>query len=132
MIAIYARVSTDEQALHGASLMTQVAECRKHIGPTTETIIEFIDPGESGITLDRPQLVALREQIGHGVIQRLVILDPDRLSRKLVHQLLLTEEFERAGVSLEFVNFEWEQTPEGRLFYSLRGAVAEFEREKIR
>lgn len=132
MIAIYARVSTDEQAIHGVSLMTQVADCRKHIGPTTETITEFIDAGESGITLDRPQLIALRERIGQGAIQRLVILDPDRLSRKLVHQLLLTEEFERAGLSLEFVNFEWEQTPEGRLFYSLRGAVAEFEREKIR
>lgn len=132
MIAIYARVSTEEQALHGASLAAQVAACRDFIGSTTEPIQEFIDAGESGADLDRPQLAALRHAIQAGRVQRVVILDPDRLSRKLVHQLLLTEEIERAGVTLEFVNFTWQDTPEGRLFYSLRGAIAEFEREKIR
>lgn len=132
MIAIYARVSTEEQALHGASLETQVAACRAHVGPTDELIQEFIDGGVSGIILERPQLTALRNAAERGDLHRLIILDPDRLSRKLVHQLLLTEEFERRGVILEFVNFEWQQTPEGRLFYSLRGAISEFEREKIR
>ncbi len=132
MIAIYARVSTEEQALHGASLISQVEACRQHLGSPADTIQEFVDGGESGATLDRPQLAKLRQAIAQGQVSRLVIYDPDRLSRKLVHQLLLTEEFERAGVSLEFVNFEWEQSPEGRLFYSLRGAISEFEREKIR
>ena len=132
MIAIYARVSTEEQAVHGASLESQVQACRQHIGATEKTIQEFVDAGVSGVTLDRPQLANLRQFIAQGQVVRLVVYDPDRLSRKLVHQLLLTEECEHAGVVLEFVNFEWEQTPEGRLFYSLRGAIAEFEREKIR
>ena len=132
MIAIYARVSTEEQAVHGASLESQIQFCREHVGLTSETIQEFVEAGESGATLDRPQLSHLRQLIAQGQISRLVIYDPDRLSRRLVHQLLLTDEFERAGVSLDFVNFDWEQTPEGRLFYSLRGAISEFEREKIR
>ncbi|WP_053958440.1 recombinase family protein [Sulfobacillus thermosulfidooxidans] len=132
MIAIYARVSTEEQAQHGASLAAQVAACRHHLGSVTEPVQEFVDGGESGADLDRPQLMALRAAVAAGQVSRIVILDPDRLSRKLVHQLVLTEEFERAGVTLEFVNFAWQDTPEGRLFYSLRGAIAEFEREKIR
>ncbi|MDA8206996.1 MAG: recombinase family protein [Thermaerobacter sp.] len=133
MIAIYARVSTEEQAQHGASLTAQVEACRARLASTaTESVQEFVDGGVSGSTLDRPALQALREAVADGRVRRIVVLDPDRLSRKLAHQLLLTEEWERAGVSLEFVNFTWADTPEGRLFYALRGAISEFEREKIR
>lgn len=38
----------------------------------------------------------------------------------------------RAGARLEFISFDWEDTPKGRVFYAVRGAVAEYEREKIR
>lgn len=131
MIAIYARVSTEEQAVHGAGLAAQIAACRERV-PEGAEVEEFVDAGVSGMTLDRPALQALRRRVADGAVHRIIILDPDRLSRRLAHQLLLTEEWERAGVTLEFVNFEWQDTPEGRLFYSLRGAVAEFEREKIR
>ncbi|MFZ5767416.1 MAG: recombinase family protein, partial [Bacillota bacterium] len=65
-------------------------------------------------------------------VDLVVVYDPDRLARNLSHQLLLTEEFEQAGVRLEFVDFEWRDTPEGKLFYSLRGAIAEYEKEKIK
>ncbi|MGC8488927.1 MAG: recombinase family protein, partial [Clostridia bacterium] len=70
--------------------------------------------------------------VGTRAVDTVVIYDPDRFARRLSHQLLLTEEIERAGVALEFINFEWQDTPEGKLFYSMRGAIAEYEREKIR
>lgn len=133
MIAIYARVSTEEQAQHGASLAAQIEACRSRISSEElGSVREFVDAGVSGSTLDRPALQELREAMANGLIRRVIVLDPDRLSRKLAHQLLLTEECERLGVSLEFVNFQWADTPEGRLFYALRGAISEFEREKIR
>ncbi len=130
--ATYRRVSSEEQALHGFSLEAQKEACwnkAKEIGATS--ILEFADEGETGKILDRPGLEALRQAVEDGLIDCVVILDPDRFSRKLSHQLLLTEEFEKAGVELVFVNFEWEDSPEGRLFYSIRGAVSEYEREKI-
>lgn len=131
-VAIYIRVSTDEQALHGFSLASQREECIKkarEIGAIS--ILEFADEGETGKTLNRPGLEHLRQAVSERLIDIVVILDPDRFSRKLSQQLLVTEEFEKANVKLIFVNFEWENTPEGRLFYALRGAVSEYEREKI-
>lgn len=131
--AIYARVSTEEQAVHGFSLAEQVSACKKKaVELGAEEILEFADEGISGATLNRPGLEALREAVREGKIDCLILRDPDRLSRRLAHQLLLTEEFEKAGVKLEFLDFEWKDTPEGRLFYSIKGAIAEYEREKIR
>jgi site-specific DNA recombinase len=126
-------VSTDEQAEHGYSLGHQREECHQralHLGATE--IREFADEGVSGAILDRPGLSSLRAAVRAGAIGLVVVYDPDRLARKLAYQLLVTEEIETAGARLEFVNFEWRNTPEGQLFYALRGAVAQYEKEKIR
>lgn len=129
--ALYARVSTEDQARHGASLPAQLQACRQ-LTDDSEDVKEYVDGGVSADTLDRPSLSALRAAVQRREVDRIVVLDPDRLSRRLIHQLVLADEFERAGASLEFVNFTWQDTPEGRLFFNLRGAIAEFEREKIR
>jgi site-specific DNA recombinase len=130
--AIYVRVSTEDQVAHGYSLPEQREACRKRATELgAEKILEFADEGISGAILERPGLNALREAISAGQVDVLIIRDPDRFSRKLSHQLLLVEEFEKAGVRLEFLDFEWKDTPEGRLFYAVKGAFAEYEREKI-
>ena len=48
-----------------------------------------------------------------------------------MNQLIITDEFDRRGIELVFVNGEYSKTPEGNLFYSMRGAIAEFEKSKI-
>jgi site-specific DNA recombinase len=64
------------------------------------------------------------------LITKVICYDPDRLSRKLSNSLLITEEIEKHA-ELIFVNGEYKKTPEGMLFYQLRGAIAEFEKAKI-
>ncbi|WP_289135642.1 recombinase family protein [uncultured Brevibacillus sp.] len=128
MVGIYARVSTEEQAKSGFSLNDQIRECRKKAG--TSEVAEYIDD-VSGEFLDRPSLSRLRQDVKDGVITKIVCLDPDRLSRKLMNQLLITDEFDKRGIELVFVNGEYAKTPEGQLFYSMRGAIAEFEKAKI-
>lgn len=131
--AIYVRVSTDDQAKHGYSLSEQREACRKRAESlNASNIIDYADEGISGSLLDRPGLNSLREAVKNRQLDLIIVRDPDRLSRKLAHQLLITEELEKAGVRLEFLDFDWKDTPEGRLFYSIRGAISEFEREKIR
>lgn len=131
--AIYIRVSTDDQVRHGFSLAEQREACRSRAAFLgAATIEEYADEGVSGTILDRRGLSRLREAVRNNKINLVVVRDPDRLSRKLSHQLLLTEEFEKAGVKIDFLDFDWKDSSEGRLFYSIRGAIAEYEREKIR
>lgn len=133
LAVVYARVSTEDQARHGYSLPDQIAQCRakaKELGATT--IIDCVDEGISGGILERPGLSRARQLIRDGGVSLVVCYDPDRLARKLAHQLLVTDEIEKSGCKLVFVNFDWKNNPEGRLFYSLRGAIAEFEKEKIK
>lgn len=129
MVGIYARVSTEEQAKSGFGLESQIRECRKKAG--SSKCKEYIDEGISGEFLDRPALSRLRQDVRDGHITKIICLDPDRLSRKLMNQLLITEEFDRRGAELVFVSGEYARTPEGQLFYSMRGAIAEFEKAKI-
>ncbi|MDI9412021.1 MAG: recombinase family protein [Bacillota bacterium] len=130
---IYARVSTEDQAQHGYSLVDQIDKCilrAKEEG--AEKIIHCVDEGFSGDLLARPGLTKARNLIKTATINLFICFDPDRLARKLAHQLIITDEIEKHGCKLVFVNFNWQNTSEGRLFYSLRGAIAEFEKEKIR
>src|SRR5690606_15362748 len=129
MIAIYARVSTEEQAKSGYSLQDQVRQCREKAGSGTN-VIEYVDDGYSGEFLERPALSKLRNDIREGIVDKVVIYDPDRLSRKLMNQLLVSEEIEKHA-ELIFVNGDYQKTPEGMLFYQMRGAIAEFEKAKI-
>lgn len=129
MIAIYARVSTEEQAKSGYSIQDQIRQCREKAGRNVE-IKEYVDEGYSGEFLERPALERLRQDIRDGLIKEVIVYDPDRLSRKLMNQLLITEEIEKKA-KLTFVNSEYQKTPEGMLFYQMRGAIAEFEKAKI-
>lgn len=131
--AIYARVSTDDQALHGFSLTDQVHSCRERLTAMGITELrEYIDDGYSGEFLERPALARLRLALTRREISHVMIYDPDRLSRNLVNQLILADEIEQAGAKLLFITGDYNSSPEGKLFFSLRGAVAAFEKAKIR
>lgn len=131
--AIYVRVSSEEQAKKGYSLLDQVDVCTKkakELGATN--ILVFKEEGVPGSLLNRPELDKLRELMRNREIDLVVCYDPDRLSRELAYQLIITDEADKNGVRIEFVNFEWKNTPDGKLFYAIRGAISEFEKAKIR
>lgn len=124
---IYTRVSTASQ-IDGTSLESQERECRS-LAPDADVVKEIY----SGAYLyDRPELSRLRDQIKAGTYSRIICYTIDRLSRSISHLMILMEEFERYNVSLEFVTETLDNTPEGKLLQSVKGYVAEVEREKIR
>jgi len=127
--AIYARAH-DQHSIESQLLDLRDLATRK--GYTISDKCEFIDDNVSGRTLDRPALSQLREMVKTHAIDMVLVDDPDRLSRNLAHQLLLTKEFEKAGVRLEFLTTPTENTPEGRLLLDVKGVIAEYERETIR
>ncbi|MEN6567831.1 MAG: recombinase family protein [Veillonellales bacterium] len=133
MNAIYCRVSTDEQATKGYSLDDQKQSCRSHLVAMGLTDInEYIDDGYSGEYLERPALEQLRNDLQAGTIKNIAIYDPDRLSRNLTNQLIIADEIEKSGAKLTFVTGDYDASPEGRLFFSMRGAISAYEKEKIR
>ena len=105
-IALYARVSSEQQA-RGNTVASQLAALRERIaraGLSVDAGDEFIDEGYSGSTLLRPALERLRDAVAAGVLDQVHVLAPDRLARRYAYQVLLVEEFRRAGTEVVFAN----------------------------
>jgi site-specific DNA recombinase len=133
LMALYARVSTDRQA-EAQTVGSQLAALRERAASDGLPIApahEFVDEGYSGATLVRPALEQLRDLAALGGVEVLYVHSPDRLARKYVHQVLLLEEFARAGVRVVFLNQAQQQTPEDELLLQVQGVIAEYERAKI-
>ena len=132
-VALYARVSSEQQS-EAKTIESQLADLRGQIAARSLTLVseqEFIDDGYSGATLMRPALERLRDVVAAGGIDQLYVHCPDRLARNYAHQVLLLEEFLRAGVEVIFFNREVGQTPEDQLLLQVQGMIAEYERAKI-
>jgi site-specific DNA recombinase len=131
--AIYARVSSEQQA-EAKTIASQLAALHARVaadGFALPPEHQFIDDGYSGATLVRPALERLRDLVAAGGLDRLYVHAPDRLARKYAYQVLLLEEFQRAGVVVVFLNRAVGQTPEDDLLVQVQGVVAEYERAKI-
>lgn len=103
-VAIYARVSSDQQAEAG-TINSQIAALLERVekdGYHLRDELRFIDDGYSGTTLVRPALERLRDGVAMGEVERLYVHSPDRLARKYAYQALLVDEFQRAGIEIVF------------------------------
>jgi site-specific DNA recombinase len=132
-IALYARVSSDQQARQ-QTIASQLAALHERIGAdggVCPDAYAFIDDGYSGTTLLRPALERLRDQAAFGAIDRLYIHSPDRLARRYAYQVLLLDEFKRAGVEVVFLNHDISKSPEDEMLLQMQGVIAEYERTKI-
>ena len=78
----------------------------------------------------RPALERLRDVVTSGSVDRLSGHSPDRLARTYADQVLLVEEFRRAGVEVRFLNRALGQSPEDDLLAG-QGMIAEYERATI-
>jgi len=131
--AIYARVSSEQQAA-AKTVVSQVSALQERVaadGLALPPEVQFVDEGYSGATLVRPGLERLRDLAAVGGVDRLYVHAPDRLARKYAYQVLLLEEFQRAGVEVIFLNRAGGETPEDALLLQVQGMVAEYERAKI-
>ncbi|KAB2951158.1 recombinase family protein [Heliorestis acidaminivorans] len=134
-VLLYCRVSTDEQAKEGVSLDEQRTRLKAYcvaMGWKVE-IEEIIDDGYSAKDIDRPGLKRLLSQVEKGTVSRVLVTKLDRLSRRLLDLLKLIDLFGQHEVSFVSTSESFDtETPSGRLTLQVLGAVAEFERERIR
>lgn len=128
--AIYVRVSTNAQYTDGYSLDSQINLCLqkgKELEILKSDVEIYREEGVSGEDLDRPELNKLRSKAELGLIDRVLCVHPDRLSRDLTDKLIICRELEKYEIDLVFVDSEYKNTPEGQLFFNMQSSIAQYE-----
>lgn len=134
-IAIYVRVSTQEQAKDGYSVDEQLDRLRKYCEAHDWKLTkEYPDPGYSGAKLDRPAIQQLIKDVQEGKISKVLVYKLDRLSRSQKDTLYLIEDVFLAN-NVDFVsmteNFDT-STPFGKAMIGVLSVFAQLEREQIK
>ncbi|HXS95065.1 MAG TPA: recombinase family protein [Candidatus Limnocylindrales bacterium] len=130
-VAIYARVSSDEQR-EGQTIDSQVAELERFARDKGWEIVGiYKDDGFSGALLSRPDLDRLRDDAGRGSFDAVVFNDVDRLARDVTHLGVIKRDLERHRVQVIFRKLPAEASPVQNLMVNVLGSFAEFERELI-
>lgn len=141
-VALYLRVSTVDQGKRGFSIPEQRKACQEKANALVRAVqggcdepvgleaYEFVDTA-GGDLIERPELTKAREFVKESHPDYFICLDPDRFSRATYQAILIANEIEAAGTRLEFVQHDYQATSEGRLFFTLRVAIAEYEKAKI-
>lgn len=136
-VVLYLRVSTEEQARHGMSLLDQRREGELRASQLAaeagaQLQLFTFEDHHGGDILDRPVLEEMREFIRQTKPDFFVCLDPNRFSRSLKLQLIVADEIEDAGTRLVFVMQEYDPDDMmSRAFFQFRGLMAELEKAKI-
>ena len=135
MIALYSRVSTQEQAEHGHSIDEQKDRMSKFCEAMGWTSVKFYtDAGFSGAKTDRPALKQLIRDVKCGTVEKVLVYKLDRLSRSQKDTLMLIEDVFLAN-NCDFIsmseNFDT-STPLGRAMIGVLSVFAQLERETIK
>jgi len=134
-IAVYARVSTEDQA-ERQTIQGQLDFLRKYCDLHGHQIAgEYLDDGISGtVPLDeRPEGRRLLDDAAAGRFGVVLVYRLDRLGRSLKALIGAHDALESAGVAIRSGTEPFDtSTPIGRFVFQLLGSIAELERESIK
>ncbi len=133
-VAIYARVSTVEQAEEGYSIDEQVKLLRKWCDQHGHIIHqEYVDRGISGKNIKgRPAIQQLLYDATQGKFDIVLVWKMNRLSRKSVDLLTIVDQLQKRNIAFRSYTEQYEtETPTGVLQFQMMAAIAEFERANI-
>ena len=129
-VAIYARVSTEEQT-ENFSINAQLDLLRSYCKSISfDTYDEYVDAGFSGTTQDRPALQRLLEDAQKGRFQLILVYRIDRFFRSVKDLLIIVDYLDQLGVAFRSVTEPFDTTnPIGKFMLSLLGSIAQLERD---
>ena len=138
-VALYTRVSTEDQAREGFSLEVQrnyLLQYAKNFGWDIFCSMSgrdvYMDDGYSGGNMDRPAMQRLLFDARSKRIDMVLVYKQDRLSRKLKDLLALLEEFESLGIGYKSATEPFDTTSSaGKMAIQMLGSCAEFERNRL-
>lgn len=128
IVAIYARVSTDDQETDNqVHRLQEVAMARGYV-----TFSTYIDHA-SGADAKRPELDRMMKDAKHHCFDRILCTKLDRLARSTINLLNVMQDLKSYRVDVEFLDQPIDtSTAAGQMMLTILGAMAEFERELIR
>ncbi len=131
-IAVYIRVSTDDQVRDGYSLDVQreyLLNFAKQQG--YEVFDVYADEGISAGTTERPALQKLLKDAKQKKFNLVLVYKIDRFSRRLKDLLGLVDKLESFGVGFKSATEPFDTTTSaGKLMFQQLGSFAEFERNR--
>lgn len=127
--ALYGRVSTDEQALHGDSLRAQLDALTAYAKENNLDVVgTYIDDGYSATNLKRPNLQRLLDDVRNGEIDLIIFVKIDRWSRGVRNYYKLQDVLDENKTHWKTI---WEDydttTTSGRLQTNIMLTIAENE-----
>lgn len=134
-VAIYVRVSTQEQAAGGYSISEQTERLQKYCEAHGWVISSvYTDPGFSGANTDRPALQNLFRDASLGNFNTVLVYKLDRLSRSQKDTMHIIEDiFLKNGIDFISMNENFDtSTPFGRAMIGILSVFAQLERDQIR
>lgn len=128
-VALYIRVSTDEQALRGDSIETQIKELNKFARANNYNIVdEYIDEGFSATSLNRPNLQRLLDDVKHNKINLILFTKIDRWSRGVKNYYKLQDVLDTYNVHWKTIFEKYDTTTAaGQLHVNIMLSVAQNE-----
>lgn len=130
-VAIYTRVSTEDQAKEGFSLDAQLEKLRAYCTARSWTIQgEYVDDGYSGRKTKRPAYASMMEKIDEW--DALLVIKMDRIHRNSKNFMLMMEDLNKKGK--EFVSMMESldtSTAMGRFVMDIIQRIAQLESEQI-
>lgn len=131
-VAIYTRVSTQEQAKEGYSLDAQLRSLRSFCEALEYTIVGiYEDKGISGKSIEgRPAMIRMLEDAKSNKFQEVIVWKINRLSRKQLDMLKIVDTLEKLNISVRSITEPFDTSnAAGRLLLNMLASIGEFERE---
>ena len=131
---IYCRVSDKKQKKEGNGLDSQEYRCRQY-AESRGYEVEAVFPDDisgGGDFMKRPGMVALLAYLDARADQSFVVIFDDlkRYARDTEFHLKLRRVMNERGATRECLNFNFEDSPEGRFFETIAAAQGQLEREQ--
>lgn len=133
-VAIYSRVSTEEQAKEGLSVDAQVDKCKSFCDARGWEIFKvYKDAGFSAGSLNRPALELLLRDAQEKKFDVILVYKIDRFSRKLKDLIMILEDLKSKNINFTSVTEQIDTTSAmGEAFFQIIGVFAQLERGMVK
>lgn len=133
-VAIYVRVSTDEQAKKGISIKAQIEKCKKYCEIREWEVFKvYKDPGYSAGSLNRPEFKQMMKDGEDNLFDIMLVYKIDRFSRNLKDLILVLDQLKESSINFTSVTEQIDTTNAmGEAFFQIIGVFAQLERGMVK